>query len=100
MSPHASIPPGTTDLLSSTLGLQTLVPTAKRGWKRDSFPFKLNRGKKKKKSILHVFKHETPIEMVPAMFKPFGLLPYAVSKFEECLLGMINIPPPTLTRYS
>lgn len=47
-----------------------------------------------------MFKHETPIQMVPAMFKPFGLLPYAVSKFEECLLGMINIPPPTLTRYS
>lgn len=34
------------------------------------------------------------------MFKPFGLLPYAVSKFEERLLGMINIPPPTLTHYS
>lgn len=77
-----------------------MTRSAERGWESNNFPFKLNWGEKNKKSILHVFKHETPIQMVPTMFKSFGLLPYAVSKFEECLLGMINIPPPTLTRYS
>lgn len=99
--PHTPVPPGNADL-TSTSGLQTPVLSAERRWESNDFPFKLNWGgkKKNKKSTLHVFEHETPIQMVSAMFKPFGLLPYAVSKFEECLLGMINIPPPTLTHYS